>query len=248
MHIYDYTDKTDPFLSSTDKISKIKDNINLYPSVTTVLNYYPNKWLEDWKLNKFVELAKENPDADMSDIKEMAWGYVTVPWSGEVLTSSDFGTKGHEAIDSIINQTNDPTDDWTIFVSKVVDEIFSQGLFPIMTEYLSCCHDMRIAGRIDLIAKSTDDKYVLLDYKFRRLGKTKKPKFYDKDCAQLALEAEFVQQEYHLDYVPKICSVCIDIEDGEPFFKWWSDKKFNKCVNLAYIARDMFFLDNNIPL
>jgi hypothetical protein len=241
MHIYDYTDKDNPFLSDETSIKAIRDNDNYYPSVTTILKVIPNHFLDKWKCAKYVELARIHFDADAEKISELAWGQVTTPY-GDTVSSSEFGTKAHEALELYFDDIEGDKK-WRDFVSQAYENIISQEIVPQKTEFLVSDNELRVAGSVDLLAKQ-NDMYVLLDYKFRKCKD--RGKFYDSDCYQLSIESFFVQQLYNLSYIPKVCSVCIDNSSGVPYFKWWSKKKVDKGIQVFLDARDLYFTLNNI--
>jgi hypothetical protein len=241
MHIYDYTNPDSPFLSEETSITSIRKNINLFPSVTTILKMIPNPFLDKWKCSKYVELARKYPEKCPQEISDLAWGQVRDPY-GNMLSSSDFGTLAHKCLEDYING-DDMDEAWHEFVSKVIFEIDDLNLSDIKSEYLIADEQLRVAGTIDLLAKK-DDRYVLLDYKFRNCKGT--GKFYDSDCYQLSIESFFVQQKFNLTYLPKICSICVDVNTGLPYLKWWSQKKLDKGIQVFLDARDLYFTMNNL--
>jgi len=241
MHIYDYTDNNNPFLSDETSITSIRKNENLYPSVTTILKVIPNPFLDKWKCSKFVELARKYPNKCPQEISDLAWGRVEDP-KGNVLPSSEFGTIAHKCLEDMING-DDIDRDWAEFLFNAYMEIDKLYLSDMNPEYLAYDQDLRVAGTIDLLAKM-DDKYVLLDYKFRNCKG--KGKFYDSDCYQLSIESFFIQQEFKLTYLPKICSICVDVNTGLPYFKWWSKNKLDRGIQVFLDARELYFSLNNL--
>jgi len=258
MHIYDYTDIEKPFLSDERSFTKVRDDVNLYPSVTTITKYIPNDFINDiWLPKTMIELKELNPHLDWKEIKELSWGIVDLPVDKEdpvsdSASSSEFGTLGHKAIEDLIRRDIFKDDTikiesrWEDFVRPVLTGIQDELLTPVYVEKLVCCHFNRVAGTIDLIARDDNSgRYVLLDYKFRKPTKNK-PQPRDTDCAQLAIEADMFAKEAGLSYIPKICTVVVDNTTGNPTFIWYSPEKTSWAKELFEKTRDMIFLYNKI--
>jgi len=250
MHIYDYSDLDNPKLSDKTKLSDIRKSDSLYPSVTTILKTIPNPFLQEWVVNKCIEIGRRFPEMKDADIRSLAWGRVKSP-EGEILSSAEFGTRCHYALETlftgdislenrVLGQGDSPYEE---FVMEVYDDIINLGITDTQPEVLVCDHDLKIAGMIDLLAKK-DGRFVLLDYKFRTCNG--KGKFYDSDSYQLAIESFFIQQEYNLNYLPKICSICVDNVSGIGYFKWWTQKRLDRGIQIFLDARDLYFSINNI--
>lgn len=253
MHIYDYTDRDNPVLSDQDSYSAIKRDSNLYPSVTSINKYIPNDFINDiWLPQKTVELKENNPHMTWLDIRQHLWGFVSLPADEndphtEVVPSSEFGTMAHEALENLIrrdifmDKSAEVEERWENFVKPTFKQIKKLSLTPVYVEKLVCCHKMRVAGRIDLIARDEKtNKYVLLDYKFRKPAKTISPR--DSDAAQLAIEAEMFANDEGLGYIPKICTVVVDNVSGKPKFIWYTDKKADWARRIFKITRDLVFM------
>tara|TARA_R100001509_G_scaffold132838_2_gene86368 strand:+ start:393 stop:1130 length:738 start_codon:yes stop_codon:yes gene_type:complete len=244
MHIYNFNDLDNPRLAQDAKLADVRKNPMFYPSVTTIIKVIPNYFIDEWKANKYIDLARQFPDESYDKIKERAWGYAISP-HGEDMKVSDFGTKAHKELEYIFNHDDRADDKWADFLIQAYDEIIDM-VEPMETEALIANHELRVAGTIDLIAKK-GSKYVLLDYKFRNCEKGS-GKFYDSDCYQLSIESLFLKQVYRLNYLPKICSVCICNVTGETYIKWWTQKKLDNGIENFLNARDLYFSINNLEI
>jgi len=214
-------------------------------SVTTLLGYLPNDYINNiWKPKKYVELGREHPDLDASEITALMWGVRTCPETGEEISSSDFGTRAHARLEDHMNGIiqgedilrNHPYDP---IVAQTVRWLSDNGFTPVQAEKMVACEKRGTAGTIDLIALK-EEKLCLLDYKFRDCP-SGEGKFYDKDVAQLAVEANIVAEQYRLDYIPGCLSICIDTNTGVPHVKQWTRAAVNRGQQLFEAARLMYY-------
>tara|TARA_X000001382_G_scaffold31423_1_gene20358 strand:- start:10081 stop:10842 length:762 start_codon:yes stop_codon:yes gene_type:complete len=247
MHIYDYSDKEKPVLSKIETVTKIKEMPWMYPSVTTILNILPNHFIDVWKVKTAIELKGKNPDYTYEQITQHMWGLPISPATGEKIASSEFGTAAHDRVEKLVNAMinsksvdQDPYDDFALPVMEYFDQ---QDIIPVEAEKLIACHNLKIAGRLDLIAKK-EGKLCLFDYKFRDCSEKEKGKFYDKDCYQLAIESFMLKNEKKLDYLPDIYSICICNSMGKVYTKKWSTMMLDRGIFKAHAARDFYFKDN----
>jgi hypothetical protein len=247
MHIYNFTDKDNPILSDIQSITKIKEMPWMYPSVTTVLGIIPNPFIDAWKVKRAIEIKGDNPNMEYEEIIQVMWGQPICPCSGDKIASSDFGIKAHDRVEKLINASMqgdvidfDPYDD---FAKPVIEYLEDNDFEPYLTEELIACHKMKIAGRLDLIAKK-DDKFCLFDYKFRDCSGKDKGKFYDKDCYQLAIESYMWKGIKGINYMPDIYSICICSSTGRVFVKKWTRMMLDRGIFKAKSARDFYFKHN----
>lgn len=251
MHIYDYEDKENPSLSDIETVTKIRDKPWMYPSVTTILKIIPNPFIETWRVKKAVELKGENPELEYDEINDLLWGKPICPATGEKIASSDFGTNAHDRVEKLVNAMKDSVfaeqDPYDDYARPVIDYFIENDIEPVEAEKLICCHKMKIAGRIDLVAKK-DDRICLFDYKFRDCSSSGKGKFYDSDNYQLAIESFMVMKDMGLDYLPKTYSVCVCNTHGEVYVKEWSQKMIDRGISRAKCARDFYFGINDLTL
>jgi hypothetical protein len=245
MHVYDYTEINNPIPSHDSKLSDIRKNKSLYPSVTTILKIIPNPFIDQWRMNKYIELARLFPNDSTDKIVQKAWGYANLP-NGQTVPVSEFGTQAHLNLEYMFTGQDDKvSEEWAEFLYDAhYDIINEEKIKPVECEYLIEDHSLRVAGTIDMVAE-VDKSYVLVDYKFRNclngVGK-----FYDSDCYQLSIESEFVRNKFSLAKRPKICSVCICNVTGKPFFKWWTQKKLDKSVLIFLDACELYFSIHNL--
>jgi len=247
MHIYDYSNKDEPKLSDVQSVTKIRESNWMYPSVTTILGIIPNTFIDIWKVKRAIELKGNNPELDYEAIVQIMWGQPICPAIGKKIASSDFGTAGHDRVEKLINAYLDgedlESDPYDEFAKPVVEYILDNDFEPVATEELISCHKMKIAGRLDLVARKAG-KICLLDYKFRDLTGRDTGKFYDKDCYQLAIESHMYMNSSGLDYKPDIYSVCICNATGRVFVKKWTQMMLDRGIFKAQAARDFYFKEN----
>ena len=247
MHIYDYSNKDEPKLSDVQSVTKIRESNWMYPSVTTILGIIPNSFIDIWKVKRAIELKGNDPELDYEAIVQIMWGQPICPAIGKKIASSDFGTAGHDRVEKLINAHLDgedlESDPYDEFAKPVVEYILDNDFEPVATEELISCHKMKIAGRLDLVARKAG-KICLLDYKFRDLTGRDTGKFYDKDCYQLAIESHMYMNSSGLDYKPDIYSVCICNATGRVFVKKWTQMMLDRGIFKAQAARDFYFKEN----
>lgn len=221
-----------------------------YPSVTTVLGIIKNEHLDDrWKPEKIVELCREfiwdNPDMRYGDIKHLIYGTVQCPETGEEILSSEFGTRVHKRLEDYMNETKDPKmeiDAYDAYAAPFLAWLAKQGIQKEFAEHIVYDDEIRLAGSVDFIGKDPNGNYILADYKCRRC-KGAKGKFYDKDCAQLAIEAWMFARMQNLDYLPSCFSICIDVDTEKHYQKEWDDIECYKGILRAKLAATIFWID-----
>jgi hypothetical protein len=232
-----YTRGLDPVLLKDITTPAKAYKADAVPSVTTILSGMPNDYLDNtWKPKMLVDLARKYSELDVGRVKELMWGVKQCPKSGDMISSATFGTKAHARMEQLVDGYIDdgmlPMDDPYDDVCKgAFDYILNEPLTPVHTELPIGSVRLKTAGTIDLLALDRKENYCLIDYKFRECGydyklcKHSEGKFYDKDLAQLAIEACMVAELYVLDYIPDIYTFCIDTLTGNLHVKKWSEKK-----------------------
>jgi len=242
-HIYDCSEGRDPKLLKTITTpAQARKNAFYYPSVTGVLGLLPNTFMARWRGRKLAELRAANPDHDIDELEEMAWGMRTCPETGGTITSSEFGTKAHATIEDY-------------FTTDAIGSLAKHPYWPAVSETVSYLpdnftfhhaekilvdHDLRIAGTVDYIGTDKDDKWMLGDFKFRDV-KNEKANFFPKDLAQLAIEGEMWKETMNLDYSPDIYSIVVDCNTGKCYPKKWSEKMRRKGIKRAQTASYIYW-------
>lgn len=235
MHIYDCTNKHLPELASNAEWKDMKKSKNLYPSVTTILKYLPNDFINDiWKPQKYIDLAREYPDLNHKEITAKTWGELPDVETKEIIPSSDFGSRGHKALEELAMKDIDEDykitspDAWLDFVKPTFDLMYSK-FDPMRVEHAVCydAGNSRFCGTIDLLCglrdsaeKSEDYELCLVDYKFRKNIST-----YQSDVCQLAIESFMIKQNLGLSYLPRIYSMLINVATGKPKLIEYNTKK-----------------------
>lgn len=206
-----------------------------YPSVTTILSFFTNPFMDKWKSEKLFNIDPTSCDFDEAMVG--LYGYRTCLETGEKIKSSDFGTRAHARMEAWANDEEIGDDPYDSIISDVIKKYNEMDIVPHVSEYIISCDSDQCAGTIDLIA-TVDGKLELFDYKFRECkGKSKT---YNKDLEQLAIESQWVQNKFNLDYLPAITTVCVDSTTGKCWFKKWSKKMQLKGIKsfraLRYMA------------
>lgn len=225
-----YTQGLEPVLLKDVNTPTKAHKVDAVPSVTTILSWMPNDYLDNtWKPKMMVELARKYQELEVDKLKELMWGIKRCPKSGDMVSSATFGTRAHARMEQLVDGYIDdgllPMDDpYDLVCVETFDHILNEPLTPVCTELTIGSVRLKTAGTIDLLALDRNEKYCLIDYKFREC-KDNEGKFYDKDLAQLAIEACMIAELYVLDYVPDIYTFCIDTLTGSLHVHKWSEKK-----------------------
>jgi len=228
-----YTQGLDPVLLKDITTPAKAHKADAVPSVTTILSGMPNDYLDNvWKPKMMVELARKYDGLDTDKIKDLMWGIKQCPRSGEMVSSATFGTRAHARMEQLVDgyiddgmlMMDDPYDD---VCKEAFEYIINEPFTPVHTELTVGSSKLKTAGTIDLLALDRKENYCLIDYKFREC-KDDEGKYYDKDLAQLAVEAYMIADLYVLDYIPDIYTFCIDTLSGDLHVKKWSDKMKTK--------------------
>ena len=216
-------------------------------SVTTLLGYLPSDYINNvWKPQQYVKHARET-DLDVEQIRARMWGERTCPETGNVISSSDFGTNAHARLEEHMNAIieghdllrDDPYDP---IVSQTVRFLELNGFTPIAAERMMACEERGTAGTIDLVAEK-DGKICLMDYKFRSCPDGKGKFYPEKDCSQLAVEAQMVMEQDGLDYFPDCYSICVDTETGTPHVKQWTGAAVKKGLQRFLSVLTFYYLN-----
>ncbi len=229
-----YTQGLNPVLLKDVNTPSKAHKADAVPSVTTILSWMPNDYLDNvWKPKMMVELARKYKELDVDKIKELMWGIKRCPRSGEMVSSATFGTRAHARMEQLVDgylcdgllPMDDPYD---VVCKETFEHILNESFTPLNTELTIGSARLKTAGTIDLLALDRNEKYCLIDYKFREC-ENGEGKYYDKDLAQLAVEAYMIAELYALDYyIPDIYTFCIDTLSGDLHVKKWSDKMKTK--------------------
>lgn len=235
IHTYKHTSKGWKFNKTITTEAKARKSPGSVPSVTTVLGILKDDFLHGiWVPQQAVKLAREMLLApkdgcvawkyNIEDIPQAIYGFRTCPETGEQITSSSFGTNAHAFMEEWANcliegAEPDYSHPYAGVCKDAIAKLERIGT-PVYAELLVGSLEDESCGALDLVAE-VDGELHLVDFKFRscRGGKAK---FYDKDCDQLSIEAEWLQAEKNLDYLPKITSICIDSDTGSATFKTWT--------------------------
>ena len=236
-HFYDANTWT--LLPEVTTPSQARKHGNAYASVTTKLGI-DNEGLRAWESRMLVNLARQDHDAGMEELHERKFGYRTTP-SGELVTSSEYGTRLHAALEDSVNQCineEEPITGWedTCDWSGAVDSILS-AIEPVdrytHTEVQIGNDELRTVGTIDLVFEKDEDTY-LADYKTRACNGKPSSKIYDKDRNQLAIEAYMWWKndwlQFPSDKMPKIMTVVYCTDSGKVHTKVWSDEQLERGI------------------
>lgn len=246
-HFYD-CEATEPYLTEARTPPQAR-KIGAYPSVTTVMGIIKDPFLDGiWSPNKFVELARQNPDWSMDEIHRRKFGMRESPITGNEMTSSEFGTTVHgrleKHIQEIIGKRKPNLDsDWDAWAEPFLKHITDEEIEPLSVEYVAWDDELKVAGSVDFIGRLPDGKYYMADYKCRDC-KGKGGKFYEKkDCTQLAIESWMLAKMWDLEYLPFITSVCIDISTKKHYHKQWSFKQMQRGIERFKLTSELYWMD-----
>ena len=223
MHLYKCTPNERPTRSTLETASEGRKAAHTYPSVTTVLGLYKDSFIEHWRGEQMHKLASAGMDLEQA--KAALWGMRTCPETGDEIESSLFGTNAHGCMEDWANGKDVTGSAYYATCKETIAKLKEMKAVPWEAEYIVSSHVDECAGTVDLIAQ-VKGKPHLFDYKFRNgTGK-----FYQKDCAQLAIEAVWLQDLLGLDEMPSCTSICINADTGETSFKTWSNLMIDRGI------------------
>lgn len=233
MHTYEYT-KGVWKLHIVKSVSEAKKSPkDLAVSVTTKIAKAPmSERLEDILLQRILDLHDQHPKLSLSELKELSYGERQCPDTGKLIPSSDFGTALHDRLEQACLLIRD----------GVGQNVKGSGYYPWVEPWLQwleknkitivdCeltmgCRKRKLAGMLDFIGKK-DGRVFLADYKSREardLAQLKSKAYYDKDDMQLAIEARMVQEQFELDYLPRIYTVLFNTNEPMMHVKLWTER------------------------
>jgi len=252
-HFYKYGKSKTLFQEDVTTPAKARKKQGVYPSVTTVLSVIKDPFLDGiYKPKKTTELAREYPNMDWRDVADLVYGLREHPTTGEQIPSSEFGTAVHKRIEDYVlfdlqypfGTTNDEMDRsiWDDWAKPFVDWYKEHNVKPIAAEAVVACSKVKTAGSVDFIGRwsNGEGNYFLADYKCRSC-KGGKPKFYDKDCYQLAIESSFLQQDKGISYLPECISVCIDTDTCKHHHKKWTKAQVQHGIKMAKLCSKLYW-------
>jgi hypothetical protein len=239
-----YTSSKNPqFLEDVTTPHQALKNGRAYPSVTTVLGIVKDDFLDSiYMPRKLVELAREHPTQHYSVLREWCYGFREHPFTGEMISSSEFGTSVHKRIEDWLMDGEGEASAYDDWAKPFIDWVNEEGVQVVDCEYIISDSRFKIAGSIDFIGLDKDEKVFLADYKCRSC-KDGKGKFYPKDCKQLAIESVMLARKLKLDYFPKVRSVCIDTNTAEHYHYEWSDDEFNHYFECAKLSAKTYWTE-----
>lgn len=218
---------------SIDSVAKARKSPNTYAaSVTTKLSLEPNPFIAQWREKRLIELARAHPSGSYESLSEKAWGLRECPITGELISSSDWGTRLHAKLEDYNRGTPDhsPYDPW---VDLWHDWRKSNLVEILEAELMIGCEERRIAGMLDFVGVM-DGRIFLADYKSRSIGdKDIKTCAYEKDAMQLAIEAKMIQEQWELDYLPDIWTIIFDTDTPRMWPKKWTEAAKKKALDKA---------------
>tara|TARA_R100001163_G_C5046216_1_gene183518 strand:+ start:707 stop:1483 length:777 start_codon:yes stop_codon:yes gene_type:complete len=251
-HFYKYGETKSLFMDEIKtpaQARKCKDAV--YPSVTTILSIIKDPFLDGiYKPKKITELARQYPSMYWMDVADLVYGQRQHPTSNELIPSSEFGTAVHKRIEDYVEfdlefpfgTTKHEMDRsiWDDWAKPFVDWYKEKQVQPIASEQVLACDKVKTAGSVDFIGRWKDGGFFLADYKCRSC-KGGKPKFYDKDCYQLAIEALFLKQDKALGYMPECISVCIDTDTCKHYRKHWKKSEVLHGIKVAKLCSKLYW-------
>ena len=228
-------------------------NKGYFPSVTTKLKFPSSDFLDRWRMERAIDYTIDHPKLQSESLKDyydridrLIW-QPRKRWDGVEFDSNDFGTFCHNEIDKWHkDQSYQFEHAWEMYVCGWpvrFGQIFSEV---VAAETMVACKHLKTAGTIDLLALEQSGRVAFCDFKMRPHKGDAAKRVRDKDCQQLAIEADIYRRQNGLDYMPNCYSAIGCPDTGEWWVKQWSDKMVAKhlsialAVNLAYnVANDI---------
>ena len=254
-HFYDCTDIKDPTFNEkvATPFQAKKAGAKTYPSVTTVLGIVKDDFIDSiWKPSKLVEIARQNEFLDWRDVERLTYGTREHPISGDVISSSEFGTTVHHCIEKWINhlylgEDSPEETEWDMWAMPFITWVEENDVCPIACEKIVSNNYIKIAGSVDFIGHDAGGSLFLADYKCRTNTKGK-AKTYPKDCEQLAIESWMLMKNHNLDYLPECRSVIIDCDTKEHHHRVWTPDEMEWGIKNAKLAAKIYWSKRMNPV
>lgn len=199
------------FTEADHKYASIIDGKEVvYTSGTTLVNRYFKKF----DVEKFAPLTARKLGKTVEEVKEM--------WSSKGSNASSFGTRCHEVCEDVLlgreirNKPENPKEDSTFKFTIPFVEAVKRKFYIVKPEMVVFDHRLKIAGTIDLLARSRDqvNQYYIFDWKTNE-SIPRENKYGDKglgpishldDCAYTHYMLQLNLYEYLLKfggYIPR---------------------------------------------
>ena len=227
-----------------------------FPSVTTKLKLPSVAFLDTWRQKKAIDYTRQNPqmtNESLEDYYDRIDRLIWQPrerWDGEMFESNAFGTFCHEQVEEWHRDPHFEFDpNWEMYVHNWPNE-FSQIWKPheestcLEPEVMVACPTLKTAGTVDLLAEDHAGRLALGDFKFRPHKGKPYQQVRDKDCQQLAIEADIIRRERGLGYFPDCFSAVGCVETGAFYVKKWSPKMVQKHLHIAWTVNMTYDIMN----
>lgn len=185
----------------------------LLVSITTISNYTPKPYLQDWLIEQAIQSALTLPRIAGEGEDALA-KRVVEDMDKQSEKAREFGTAIHDAIDLILTGQEQPNKELEPHLKSFREWAASNIEEVIACEQVVGRPDLGIAGRLDLHCKLRGAGESVVDFKTQKVksGKSgKTPAFYGEWPRQLAAYARCVSPEKEIGGI-----VTVIIDSGEP--------------------------------
>jgi hypothetical protein len=233
-----YTKNAEPMYSVIGKNGKerntnVKDarELELLPSVTTIISLLARPELENWKIEQVLLASLTLPKIDGESDNDYIQRIIkdSKEYSKKAM---DFGTQVHAYIEAILSNTE--------FTGIISDELKTniQNFISEHQIYGSCevlGADGRKAGKVDFLG-SFDGVMSIIDWKTS--GKTA---YYDSYLYQLVAYRQILRSPE-----AQLVSVVINKEDMSVNYHIWEKDKIDRSEKIIYHLTELFYLVKNL--
>lgn len=191
----------------------IKDamSMNLYPSVTSILNVFAKPGLETWKIKQAILAAARTLRSPEESVDYWTQRVMNAAHS-QVEAAADLGTNIHRALDlAISGELYDPA--LQVYVQPVMAWIARTFITFTAREIVLVNRQEGYAGRVDALFTYGTDGIGIIDWKTRKTkpGETITP--YDGQAMQLAA---YAAAHYGEAMLPRVLAANVYISTTEP--------------------------------
>lgn len=216
--------------------------LNLYPSVTSILSVINKPGLESWKQEQAILSALTLPRLPDEKLDEFV-KRVVKDMDDQSEKARGFGSQIHAAIEGYF-QHEALTEEIAPYLKSFIEWSNDQVTKVIGSEVICGCKECGYAGRLDLVCVLKDSGFSVIDAKTQNVKRNKdgikQPIFYPEWPRQLAAYAHtYGPDSTECGYViPEMISVIIDSsEPGPVYVKKWDNylhhmEMFRHCLEL----------------
>jgi len=206
--------------------------MNLYPSVTNILQMKAKPGLDVWKLEQAILSTMTLPKKEGESLEDFS-ARIDKDMNSEAAAAAAWGTAIHEQIEEFNRTGAFPGTGEILDFVEGYEVWYRQNVLEVIDVEASVISEHGYAGRVDIHCLLKDGRRAIVDIKSQRLKGKPKPVFYKEWAMQLAAYAAPLRPTNEMP--PALISLAIPSDEPGPAFPYeWPDfdealKAFHAC-------------------